>query len=837
MVMVFNKMRASFLLLLVLILGQYIVFTPMANSANYDLVEPAEFAEYKETLVLTNATELIAALNYTYALSLAKTQVATLSEKLESLYLQLFPNGTFHELEPFLLKVNDELNLNLSVDNIRMFGDVFWSGVENAKEQMKESFSQDVPTPSTSTFTLPREESAPYLHGRSLIAAILVDDASPRVGWNWISEGILRFKIGVAMRYLEVKAPKEAKTSFLGGIFHTEVSSIIDSPGTWMDEAVKNLGYYNVHDMAKKLKSGSGVDNVVLIFTLHKSFIRCGGMRCAGCALPAPYWGYGERACVCFFLIDSFGIGIPNPFSVYVHEILHLFGAVDEYRLPRQQEPSEPWMAYPPLGEFWPNKGWPFSICVMCSPLFFWFRMCTWTRGQIGWNDYDGDGILDPVDSDPISPYRPWVYIFDVPANGYHEVEVDINLTDVIVVGDFSPLVRTLTYPQPYVNFYVSDPNGDIIIQASETLNYSFSFNASTTGAYRFRFENPTETPIYSMRLRLALFVTLPVLAEPEPLRVFSLNLTICDEDGRVLFGIPFSVVSSTADYSASQLTNLNGELNLWLPEGSYSVKATYINSTILDIEVNVNSNISKILYVISVSEAEAIASLEEIPPKHVTLSSEGFGYCGYSDDLVSINLTSANPELYPGDTLTLDTRVEAKTNVYFSYLKLDVYGVKEAHGEYINDHVGSLTILSDVGMASGVVRTENFKLAIPENVLPGALHSLVSAVFAEGEKKGDLVTVVIPLTRLYDVFTIAYLKNRAYELLQDEVNYLNSKLGELETEIGDLQANYNALMHEHEVALGELNTVKLLIYVLIMTTVAFMATTVYLTKRRPKVA
>ena len=136
------------------------------------------------------------------------------------------------------------------------------------------------------------------------------------------------------------------------------------------------------------------------------------------------------------------------------------------------------------------------------------------------------------------------------------------------------------------------------------------------------------------------------------------------------------------------------GELNLWLPEGSYFVKATYTNSTILDVEVNVNSNISKILYVTSISEAEAIASMEEIPPKHVTLSSKGFGHCGYSDNLVSINLTSANPELYPGDTLTLDMRVEAKTNLYFSYLKLDVYGVKEAHGEYISDHVGSACML-----------------------------------------------------------------------------------------------------------------------------------------------
>lgn len=97
------------------------MFTPMSSSANYDFVEPAELVEYRETLVPTNATELVAALSGMFTLGLVETQVADLSEELESVYLQLFPDGTFHELEPFLLKINDELNLNLSVNDIRMF--------------------------------------------------------------------------------------------------------------------------------------------------------------------------------------------------------------------------------------------------------------------------------------------------------------------------------------------------------------------------------------------------------------------------------------------------------------------------------------------------------------------------------------------------------------------------------------------------------------------------------------------------------------------------------------------------------------------------------------------
>jgi len=607
-------------MLLILALGQYATVTPASSSANYDVVEPAGLVEYRETLMLTDATELIAALSRTFALSLTETQVASLSEKLERLYMQLFPDGVFCDLELFLLKVNDELSLNLSVDDIRMFEKLFWSEVERAKEQLKNGAAHDVLLPPHLISMPVREESAPYLHGRSLIAVILVDDASMRVGWNWISKTILRSEIGAAMGYLEAKAPKEAGASFSARIYHTSVSSIIDplnelrNPGVWMDEAVRNLGYSDVHDMARKLRSESGAENVILVFVPHKP-----GLVIGGYALPAPYNGYGERATVFFFLVDLFGIGIPTSFSVYVHEILHLYGALDEY----PWGPPDDWATaspYPPLYELWPkpNLGWPLIVCVMDDPLLYWFAICTQTRGQIGWNDYDGDGILDPVDPDPRN-YRPWEYVFNIAAHGYHEVEVGMNMTGVMVIGDFAPLVWTLTYPQPYVNFYVFDPNGNAIIQAFEVVNYSFSFNVPTAGIYRFRFENPTDTPIYYMRLRLALIATLPVVVELEP-RAFSLNLTILDQNGRALSGIPVSIVSSTANYSALLMTDPDGKLNLWLPEGSYAIKATYMNSTILDTNINVSSNVSK-TYVISEFPRPSKATQLTLSPETFTIA------------------------------------------------------------------------------------------------------------------------------------------------------------------------------------------------------------------------
>jgi hypothetical protein len=237
----------------------------------------------------------------------------------------------------------------------------------------------------------------------------------------------------------------------------------------------------------------------------------------------------------------------------------------------------------------------------MCDPILYWFSICKETRGQIGWNDYDGDGILDPIDPDPRTPNRPWEWVFDVPAHGIHEVDVEINLTDVIVVGYFAPLVHTLTYPPPYINFFVKDPSGNTIIQINEVLNYSFSFNISTTGVYSFIFENPTDTPILYMELRLLYLLASLTTVESE---AYNANLTLLDERGSPLVGIPVSI-GSEEGYSTVLLTNLNGALDLWLTKGNYRVQATYMNSTILIADLMIESSVSQ-TYVISMRELRA---------------------------------------------------------------------------------------------------------------------------------------------------------------------------------------------------------------------------------------
>ena len=47
------------------------------------------------------------------------------------------------------MRVNDELNLNLTASDIATFEKRFWGEVENAKEQLAKSLGEDVPIPAT----------------------------------------------------------------------------------------------------------------------------------------------------------------------------------------------------------------------------------------------------------------------------------------------------------------------------------------------------------------------------------------------------------------------------------------------------------------------------------------------------------------------------------------------------------------------------------------------------------------------------------------------------------------------------------------------------------------
>jgi predicted nuclease with TOPRIM domain len=87
------------------------------------------------------------------------------------------------------------------------------------------------------------------------------------------------------------------------------------------------------------------------------------------------------------------------------------------------------------------------------------------------------------------------------------------------------------------------------------------------------------------------------------------------------------------------------------------------------------------------------------------------------------------------------------------------------------------------------------------------------------------------------------------YSNLLDDFNFLNSSYYELKSSLdglnstyydlldmhSQLQSDYDDLESKHDTLTGDLSTTRNLSYALIITTIVFIATTVYLAARKPK--
>jgi hypothetical protein len=98
-----------------------------------------------------------------------------------------------------------------------------------------------------------------------------------------------------------------------------------------------------------------------------------------------------------------YGWGISRMHLVFSHETGHIFGAADEYG-------SCTCAASGYLGVTngnCVNCVTPQVTCVMNDNTQ---QLCSFTKGQVGWRDTDGDGKLDPIDTSPSFAYTSIFY-------------------------------------------------------------------------------------------------------------------------------------------------------------------------------------------------------------------------------------------------------------------------------------------------------------------------------------------------------------------------------------------------------------------------------------------
>lgn len=105
---------------------------------------------------------------------------------------------------------------------------------------------------------------------------------------------------------------------------------------------------------------------------------------------------------------DNDGYGIRRMDMVMAHEMGHMFGAQDQYH--DAHIPCDRRSGYLQIE----TQNSDYGDCLLSVPSIMkfppsaypWGLVDKYARGQVGWWDYDMDGILDPVDPEVTEPYR-----------------------------------------------------------------------------------------------------------------------------------------------------------------------------------------------------------------------------------------------------------------------------------------------------------------------------------------------------------------------------------------------------------------------------------------------
>lgn len=166
----------------------------------------------------------------------------------------------------------------------------------------------------------------------------------------------------------------------------------------WRDQCIAVLGYAGTYDMANGVRDNLGTDWATLCFIADSS-------NDPDNTFPDGRFAYSTLGGPRFIMTygnDGWGIG--NMDAVAAHELGHSFYALDEY-----ESGGEGCAARSGYLDFDnQNSCYPYGcggcltnafFCIMRSGGISTARVCTYTKGQIGWTDTDDDSIPDIMDT------------------------------------------------------------------------------------------------------------------------------------------------------------------------------------------------------------------------------------------------------------------------------------------------------------------------------------------------------------------------------------------------------------------------------------------------------
>lgn len=241
----------------------------------------------------------------------------------------------------------------------------------------------------------PAPDTSPYLVGTVAVSIIVVQGQAPPYTFSQMEYDTVVAEIQDGLGWLGSVEPKATVSWFYE---FRQVTLDLDpaltpdfSEDTWRDAAMTKLGYPASWSGLKKLvrdrRTAHGTDWTFAIFVTR---------------FPLWHFAYAFKPRV-VMNYDLDGWGVDDMDHVTAHETGHIFGAADEYA-ESKCDCSER------FGHLQVENG----NCELCAPNHVaclmsrnTWALCDYTRGQLGWRDSVGDGVLDPV-RPPVELRRPW---------------------------------------------------------------------------------------------------------------------------------------------------------------------------------------------------------------------------------------------------------------------------------------------------------------------------------------------------------------------------------------------------------------------------------------------
>lgn len=181
----------------------------------------------------------------------------------------------------------------------------------------------------------------------------------------------------------------------------------------------------------------------------------------------------------------------------------------------------------------------------------------------------------------------------------------------------------------------------------------------------------------------------------------------------------------------------------------------------------------------------------------------------------------NATAEAQPCENITVMLSLRGQTNVYVEYFNMSVFGFLCG-----KDKVSMANIIeNDFSLNNTLTREYNCTFEVPQNVWDVTYGEILLTYSA---KLGGLE---LKFSQLTYGFTMTHVENVYLKDVEERFENLTESYRQLNETFWELQQNYTSLKG----STGELETTRNIMVVLAITTVFFVATTVYLVMRKPK--